>query len=124
MTEKQKQQLSTRPMQRFISGDCGWRSAMHILTSRHFANKARAWRHVDLDRRSIFFTPMIEEGWSETEEFNGDHAVKLYYAFNRFDDSQARVVIQAMMLFSFTGTTLTVAAALSLDGLLPSEHEQ
>src|SRR2546426_11064518 len=91
--------------------DGGWRGALTIfLGSGGLSNDGRVWQHIDLDRREIQFSKILNDGTFSSGErtlieiaaslFNDEVKVNLWESFSRLDDRSAGLAITAICNFA------------------------
>jgi hypothetical protein len=86
-----------------------WRAALVILTSETFAHDGRVWSQVDLQRGSIYFEKMLEDGTFSGGEmrlakiaaslFSPRFKVALWEVFGGLDEDNTRIALQAMAVY-------------------------
>src|SRR5882762_7279367 len=92
-----------------LSRASDWRAALMILTSA-FAEDGRVWQHVNLDREEISFRRILADGTFSSGEktllavaaslFNQEQRINLWEVFNRLDETNAALVLNAIRSFS------------------------
>src|SRR5437016_10003821 len=95
-----------------LSRASDWRAALIILTSA-FPEDGRVWQYVNLDREEISFRSILNDGTFSSGEktllavaaslFNQEQQINLWEVFNRLDETNTALVLNALR--SFCGGT-------------------
>jgi hypothetical protein len=97
-----------------FSGDHGWRAALTIITSDFFAaGDRRLWRHVDLDRQSLFFDRILEDATFSSGErrllliaasmYSEETSINLCDVLGGLDHAGLTVAVRAIHTFTLGG---------------------
>src|SRR2546421_10277522 len=98
-----------RQINTLSSRACDWRAVLLILNSDVFRNDGRVWRHVDLERESIYFRKILKDGTFSGGEhrlleiaaslFSQEHKINLWISLAYLDEDLTSVALAAIAAF-------------------------